>query len=998
VPAVYDDQKEKSSGAEYDGLGIDKSTPPAEGAETDELEKLYEADAIKDEDRNTNPKPKEKDNSGGLGGAASFATNLTPKVTPTQFVAKIARSRGGVIGGLVAGVITAVTIVGFVQAPNFIVNHLRETLLGNISEIQTNQSLRYRRTHLNKVSDMFTANGRRAGALANELERKGYDVIIKDKKIVGLKPPGVNATIIDEAAIGQHVSDYIEVAHPLRTSRWKTKQMNSFYDYYKISRKSVIAPVDGGVDDPDKAVNKAIASEVLTDESDVKYKAGDSNDPDAEQSDIDARNEEYRQLVEGDGTYDEIEKKLKDGVPIEEFTDEEKLLLNVSDNIDQEVIDLAENAASGTLGTKALGSMKSLFNPTDILDKICTVKFRLRAIQVAARVYRARQMARIAAIFIKASDDSRRGNVEPKLMNSLMGRVTAKDANGYSIGASPGFAFAVKKKFSKSNNSAFKGTYGVDGKLEGLPGSINRGLESVPLTSESQCRVVQNVAFQIGSGAVELGVTVLSGGSGRVATTATKEALKEALKEAIQSVISKQAAKSIAKGVALEIGFEAALSLTQLYAEKSLSVNFTGQEKGAQLGNILVGGSGTLNKQRSLKAGMVPATTRQYAQAQKESIEWKYAQNKQKTWYERTLDMNNPDSVAYSLTEKAVYSPAVEQGNVRSVASNMGSSLATGLQNISSIFGRGLLTGISPRAAAQTDDEVETETITVAGEQMVTDPAGNLLPVLTPEIQGIDPVKNQESLISSGDIDTSTFQPKSDAFKKHVENCVVNEDTIGVIEKEDQSNPAFDCLAQQRKTQQFKAHLAYLDMQDSVDAALFPQEISESSAPTNQAPTPEGTGAKGVDTSAQQCKIGTDAGVGETPQEGVKIRLCNVGGIKVNVSIENNVRAILDGAKSAGITLGGGSYRSYQQQISLRRSHCGTSQYAIYEMPSKQCSPPTARPGNSMHEWGLAVDFAQDGKTISKGSSAFKWLQDNQATHKLINLPSEAWHWSTTGN
>ena len=55
------------------------------------------------------------------------------------------------------------------------------------------------------------------------------------------------------------------------------------------------------------------------------------------------------------------------------------------------------------------------------------------------------------------------------------------------------------------------------------------------------------------------------------------------------------------------------------------------------------------------------------------------------------------------------------------------------------------------------------------------------------------------------------------------------------------------------------------------------------------------------------------------------------------------------------------SYRDPQRQIELRQQNCGSSHYAIYEAPSSACSPPTARPGSSNHERGLAVDFQNCG-------------------------------------
>lgn len=123
------------------------------------------------------------------------------------------------------------------------------------------------------------------------------------------------------------------------------------------------------------------------------------------------------------------------------------------------------------------------------------------------------------------------------------------------------------------------------------------------------------------------------------------------------------------------------------------------------------------------------------------------------------------------------------------------------------------------------------------------------------------------------------------------------------------------------------------------------------------------------------------------------------GSITVAGSISSNVQSLLDASSADGVSLCGGGYRDPQQQIELRKAHCGTSNYAIYEMPSSQCSPPTARPGSSMHEQGLAIDFTcNGGGTVSRGSSCWNWLSANANSYGLFNLPSESWHWSTNGN
>ena len=111
-----------------------------------------------------------------------------------------------------------------------------------------------------------------------------------------------------------------------------------------------------------------------------------------------------------------------------------------------------------------------------------------------------------------------------------------------------------------------------------------------------------------------------------------------------------------------------------------------------------------------------------------------------------------------------------------------------------------------------------------------------------------------------------------------------------------------------------------------------------------------------------------------------------------------NLSALLGAASAVGRNMCGGGYRDPAQQVALRRSHCGSSNYAIYEAPSSSCSPPTARPGTSMHERGLAIDITCGGVTIGRGSSCFGWLASHAAGYGLHNLPSEPWHWSTDGS
>jgi peptidoglycan hydrolase CwlO-like protein len=124
-----------------------------------------------------------------------------------------------------------------------------------------------------------------------------------------------------------------------------------------------------------------------------------------------------------------------------------------------------------------------------------------------------------------------------------------------------------------------------------------------------------------------------------------------------------------------------------------------------------------------------------------------------------------------------------------------------------------------------------------------------------------------------------------------------------------------------------------------------------------------------------------------------------VGGIEVASSIAGQLRALLNAASADGLLLSGSGYRNVEDQIQIRREVCGTTDYDIWDKPSWECDPPVARPGRSMHEKGLAIDFTGPNGDLVRthDSPTFQWLAANAARFGLYNLPSEPWHWSTNG-
>jgi D-alanyl-D-alanine carboxypeptidase len=130
--------------------------------------------------------------------------------------------------------------------------------------------------------------------------------------------------------------------------------------------------------------------------------------------------------------------------------------------------------------------------------------------------------------------------------------------------------------------------------------------------------------------------------------------------------------------------------------------------------------------------------------------------------------------------------------------------------------------------------------------------------------------------------------------------------------------------------------------------------------------------------------------------------LVTVSGITVAAELGRPLQRLLDDARADGIVLGGSGYRSPDAQAALRRANGCPD---VDDSPASSCRVPTARPGASEHEKGLAVDFTYQGSTICypsrtsacRGNAAFDWLSTNAGRYGLRVLSSEAWHWSSTG-
>jgi D-alanyl-D-alanine carboxypeptidase len=126
------------------------------------------------------------------------------------------------------------------------------------------------------------------------------------------------------------------------------------------------------------------------------------------------------------------------------------------------------------------------------------------------------------------------------------------------------------------------------------------------------------------------------------------------------------------------------------------------------------------------------------------------------------------------------------------------------------------------------------------------------------------------------------------------------------------------------------------------------------------------------------------------------VQTTRASGVTVNKIIAYSFQRMIDDAAKAGIQISGGGFRTKQQQIVLRTTNGCPD---VWTAPASSCKVPTAIPGRSLHEIGLAIDLTSGRRTINdRNSAAFKWLAANAGRYGFVNLPSEPWHWSITGN
>ncbi len=174
-----------------------------------------------------------------------------------------------------------------------------------------------------------------------------------------------------------------------------------------------------------------------------------------------------------------------------------------------------------------------------------------------------------------------------------------------------------------------------------------------------------------------------------------------------------------------------------------------------------------------------------------------------------------------------------------------------------------------------------------------------------------------------------------------------------------------------------------------------PAAVSTSSGLGGTTSTTGATGLSFEATLAAQVG-GTPAGVGTgkalVDAKGVPVELKQYGNGKVPAAAlspvagtnhtlwapaARSLEALRAAAAADGVTIGvTDSYRTYESQVDLAERKGLYSQGGL-----------AAKPGTSMHGWGVATDLALDAK-------AQAWMRENAGTYGFVeDTPREPWHW-----
>jgi hypothetical protein len=637
------------------------------------------------------------------------------------------------------------------------------------------------------------------------------------------------------------------------------------------------------------------------------------------------------------------------------------------EEVAQEVAEKTTKGLASAAGGLAKGAI------VGVLQMTCRLGGSARTVYVAGLIAKKVNLMKVFGVFANNADAMVTGQVNTDMLNEFMNVVWNDESSGKSLTSASGLGMILGSgstpdggalSFFRTDRQNVGGFMGFVITLFSI-GAVKTFCNGANSTAGTIGLTVAEWAIPAIAGAL----TAPAGGSGGVAVAATEQAVAQGVKQSVVKTIGKAVVEMAAKAASTEVGAQLAERWMKSYVQtvfSSTMVTFSKGEAGPFMGNAFSAGAGAFYEQSGRNSGMQPLTRIAYNDAMKDVRAKQRTELAQKSLYQRFASLNYAD--ADSLVAQSLAGSPIASRSPRNIAVNLAQAFTNmGTLSQTQKFASTALSG-SAFAQSQADGTK------LDANGYVTDGWGNY--IVGNNFSNVDMFANYDTLQGSGEIDENGEPVAGSGLEKYINNC-----TDIDIKVDDASNDIkSECSSSTRQASleavptgahSYQAYLMFRDTVATLDAVYNPVVESEFVGPEiHTGETPTGTVTADQTATTQGC-----------------------GGIQVHKSIVDQLERLC-AAAAPTIALTGGGWRDPQEQIALRKAHCGTSDYDIYQKPSGQCSPPTARPGTSNHERGLAIDFRN---CSNRSTACYKWLAANAATYGFKNLPSEAWHWSVDG-
>lgn len=969
-----------------------------------------------------------------------FINNVTAQKDKLKFDIKKILNKKSATGSIIGIILGSVFGVGLFSSNVFMgpmitssISERANSALGIVSNIENN-SFRYRFFNDNAIGTSCAGvtckyRGLKAGEIA-ELKARGVTFTPADghKNMLG-------KTTFDSIHFeGKTITpDNYRAALKESPLLKKTLQgsKGTLWRSMKNSARTAARLARGVTLDPDVSANNKtdfkskVYKQVAVGDVDINGVSVSADDLDADNLPDDAINasNEASQIAAGDLS-DEVEAARNAVTDNIDAPVENRVGPSLVEAVDREGVSI-ESTQSGV--KRAWGWVNSV----DIADLVCTVYKFAHMASVVGRTVALTNTVRYGHIFLSVWDKMKAGDATPEEVENVMNIITSKNTFGQLFDASAAAQYlihgdlsaeplTVSSMGSDALAAVTLGMYSLHrvaggGFISGSFGSAAQGRQIL----KNSCNLVTNLAFQITATAVTLGVSIISGGGAgaavkagnvalkgaqEVATTAAKKTIRELITEAVGKINKTAVRKQIRNQVVNPVN----MGMLTIFLVETFGIDYITQSLAgtdvltymddplATMDAIGVAAS-SLNYSSTIAMGGSVQTISDATAYNNENSRLIAEAIDMEKLDANPLDANNPYSKLGSLL-----------GNIAIQTSSMGLSrgsfslnslLQAPIKSLSSVINSRVSASSGEPTPQQLADFVDDPYMQEEGlcvDFMGSPCAGADLSYLA----NIDIDELFTTAIERGYIDSEGKIIADSLYATHVNECN-NPERIQVDETlfdGDQLMPKH-CRDGSSDRKFFNALTSYRALVDDIDFDTVSTGDSSSGGSSDDLTTGTPNDVRDLgrgwtikdntDYTSVTCSAGTiPKGIGDHPIINSKFNICDIPGtgMVVNSLVSANTKALIQAAAADGLTLTGSAFRSVQKQQELYDQNCDAN---------GNCNPPTAVPGRSQHERGLALDFSNCG---TRGTRCYQWLKVNANKYGYYNLESEPWHWSTSGN